>query len=111
MDILATSQNEVMFVANHIDFGVYEDTEKWALFDADDNLQFYALDDHFHIVTYDGELPEDIYEMKKYLISDGVLTLNPDWVAPPPTEEARIRALERTIADQDALLADILLSI
>ena len=111
MFLLTDKDGNILNVANSMVFGEFEGEEKWALYDEIEHIVLYALDHDYTAIEYDGEVPADISEFGKYLYQNGSIVENPDWIAPPPTTEERIAALETTIAAQDELLADILLTI
>ena len=108
MQLLLESNNVVCLIADHIIYGTYDDPpeEKWALYDETGHIFLYALDNEYHVETYNGELPEDICQnIGKYVYDDGVIILNPDWVTPPPSMEEQVDNLDSTV---DSLMTDVI---
>lgn len=98
MELLVKS-TEIVCIADHIDFGIFDepDVEKWAMYDENNNVLYYAIDGGFEKVTYDGEVPEDIYTYGKYIYNNGEVVLNPNYVEPPKPEVERLDDIESAL--------------
>ena len=114
MKALKDSNNVLLFEAFDIRFGKldeYEpDVDKWGMYDAEGNIQLYAIGD-FSVVEFDpADKPED-YEPGKYFFVNGEFVLNPDWTEPLPPIEDQVRMLAGDVANMDGnmlqLIADI----
>ncbi len=99
MDLLLTPKNEIQVVSFFIDFGTYENEQKWAIFDENNKILFYIMNDNFHKITYDGTLPEDVNIRNKYIINDDIISINPNWKEPPVPDTIRLEMLEATLDD------------
>ena len=101
MDLLfEQSSGVIQDVAFRITLGIYEGEEKWALYNEQDELLYYAMNYNCAVATVvDDILPEDISYPGKYLYQDGAIVPNPDWVAPPPTIEEQVSELSDDISD------------
>lgn len=93
---LIKDANIILFAEN-IEWGVWDEPiEKWALFDSDDNVFLYAIDDNYELVDFGDNVPDD-YEAGKYLYVDGEFALNPDYSEPPIPIEDQVSNLSDDI--------------
>lgn len=93
--------NFIIFEANKIEFGIWDepDVEKWALFDANDNIMYYALNDNYEVIDFDeSKKPED-YIPGKYFYIDGEFVENPDWQPPLPSIDEQVQMLGEGVAE------------
>ena len=98
MDLLLIYEKNIYTVAPKIEFGVYDEPiEKWAMFDENGKVMWYAIDHNFTLVE-DVELPSD-YEDGKYFYENGEFVLNEDWkpFVPEQSMEERIAELEKQL--------------
>lgn len=106
MQILINKNKNILFVADRIEFGIFDepDVRKWALYDeGDERPQMYALDDNYTKVIYDGELPSDIDIWGKYLYDGTTIVPDPTYKEPEEIFDAdessrRIKQLESLVA-------------
>lgn len=98
---LLCKDNIIMFYARDIRFGVFDepDLEKWALLNEDDEVIMYVVDDGYSVVDIadDIEIPEDLTAFK-YQYSEGIISLNPEWVDPPLSTEEQVQVQGQAIA-------------
>lgn len=102
MQLLVTKENYILFAANRIVYGTYEEEDKWALYDENGYDFLYVLDNHYRVIDFNGELPEDIYEYGKYLWDDeqASIVTNPDWrLAEDDSIEHQVAALSEALDD------------
>lgn len=104
MNILVTTQGNIVYYGDQIAFGPWEEQDKlngitickWKFLDSNNNLLCYAIDENMDAMLGLAQptatvvsipvLPENfIPEM--YLYRDGRLIPNPDYVSPPKTVE------------------------
>lgn len=105
MNILVKEKN-IYAVAPKIELGVYDEPfEKWALYDEDDKLLYYMVDDEFTLL--EGiELPVN-YEDGRYFYKDGEFVLNEDW-KPYYSVEEQLDMLQKENDDRIECEAEIL---
>lgn len=97
---------------------------KLVLNEKNEILSYISLGDVDGAVDYQGEIPEDFYEKFKpkfYMLVDGAIVENPDYVAPKPpvispSEQDKINAQimltqAKQKAEQDKFNAQILLKL
>lgn len=83
MNLLVTKEGYIVLYAPRIEFGIYDEPfEKWALFDENNNITMYAIDNGYVKEEVDS-LPED-YQDGKYFYINGEFVLNADWEPPTP---------------------------
>ena len=106
MQILIDRNKNILFVADRIEFGIFDepDISKWAFYDNnDESPKLYAIDDNFTKVIYQGEIPEDIDVWGKYMYNGTEIIPNPAYKESEPEmspEESsrRIKQLEAIVA-------------
>lgn len=105
--MLLLLDTNVITGAPRIEYGVFEGEQKWALYNADDEIYGYYFDEEhvYNAVTYEGVVPEDFADTVswgKYLYVDGHLEINPNYQTPT---HIRIAELENAFND---LLTNVL---
>ena len=106
MKALKTINNFLLFEADRIEFGIWDepDIEKWAMFNSDNEIILYAIDNDYTVVEFDpADKPED-YAGDNYFFIDGQFIPNPDWQEPPLPIEEQVAYLA---GDQAQLAADL----
>ena len=100
MQLLLGQNNIIVLIADHIVFGTFENEQKWALYDENNHIFLYALDDNYRVETIAIDaIPEDVNTYGKYIYQNGEIVQNPDWIAPPPTIEDQVEAISSDISD------------
>lgn len=89
---LKTQDNYLLFMAHDIRYGKldeYEpDVDKWGMYDENDHIMVYAIDNNYEVVEFDASIIPEDYVEGKYFFINGEFVLNEDWQpAPPPIEE------------------------
>ena len=98
MKFLLESNNLIVLIAGgDIIWGNFENEDKWALYDENNQLFLYALDNNYHVEEYNGVLPDDNQIEGKYMYINGSLVVDPNWVAPPPTIEEQVESFSNDL--------------
>lgn len=115
MQILIDKNKHILFAADRIEFGIFDEpnVSKWAFFDDDEERpKLYALDDNYTKIIYEGELPSDIDIWGKYLYDGTQIVPDPTYREPEEELDAveasrRIRQLENLVAQLMAERDDV----
>ena len=100
MKALKSEDNILLFEAPRIEFGIYDepDVQKWAMFNENDEVMLYAIDNNFELVEFDETKKPEDYVEGKYFYIDGEFVLNPDWREPLPPIEDQVKMLAEDLA-------------
>lgn len=100
MKALKTEDNILLFEAPRIEFGIYDepDVQKWAMFNENDEVMLYAIDNNFELIEFDETKKPEDYVEGKYFYIDGEFVLNPDWREPLPPIEEQVKMLAEDLA-------------
>lgn len=101
---LLIKDNNIHAIADKIEFGVYENEEKWRLADAENNLMYYMIDYNFSLVE-GVEVPSD-YADGKYFYENGEFVLNAEW-KPYVSPEERLTQIEERLANMGVSGSDV----
>ena len=100
MKALKSEDNILLFEAPRIEFGIYDepDVQKWAMFNENDEVMLYAIDNNFELVEFDETKKPEDYVEGKYFYIDVEFVLNTDWREPLPPIEDQVKMLAEDLA-------------
>ena len=108
---LKTQDNFLIFMAYDIRFGKLDEFEpeidKWGMYDEDDKILVYAIDNDFSVVEFDSSIIPEDYVQGKYFFIDGEFVENPDYIPPLPPIDEQVKLLGEGMVEMGDNVAQV----